>query len=72
MANIKPPKYVRQLLFALQGRGYPTYLVGGCVRDMLMGVRPQDWDVCTAALPEQIMEIFPNSRSVGRLITATI
>ena len=65
MANIKPPKYVRQVLFALQGRGYPTYLVGGCVRDMLMGVRPQDWDVCTAALPAEIMEIFPNSRPTG-------
>ena len=54
MAEIKPPKYVRQLLFTLQSRGYPAYLVGGCVRDMLLGVRPHDWDVCTGALPEQI------------------
>ena len=65
MANIKPPKYVRQVLVTLQSRGYPAYLVGGCVRDMLLGVRPQDWDICTGALPEQIMEVFPKARPTG-------
>ena len=65
MANVKPPKYVRHVLVTLQSRGYPVYLVGGCVRDMLLGVRPQDWDVCTAALPEQIMELFPDARPTG-------
>ena len=65
MATIKPPKYVRQVLVALQSRGYPAYLVGGCVRDMLLGVHPQDWDICTGALPEQIMEVFPDSRPTG-------
>ncbi len=65
MANVKPPKYVRQVLVTLQGRGYPAYLVGGCVRDMLLGMRPQDWDICTGALPEQIMEVFPDSRPTG-------
>lgn len=65
MANISPPKYVRQILVTLQARGYPAYLVGGCVRDMLLGVRPQDWDICTGALPEQVMEIFPGSLPIG-------
>ena len=65
MAEIKPPKYVRQVLFTLQSRGYPAYLVGGCVRDMLLGVRPNDWDVCTGALPEQILALFPGARPTG-------
>ncbi len=65
MSNVKPPRYVRHVLVALQGRGYPAYLVGGCVRDMLLGVRPQDWDICTGALPEQILEVFPNARPTG-------
>lgn len=65
MALITPPKYVRQVLTTLQARGHLAYLVGGCVRDMLMGVHPHDWDVCTSALPEQVMEIFPHSLSLG-------
>ena len=65
MANIIPPKYVRQVLVTLQGRGYPAFLVGGCVRDMVLGVQPHDWDICTAALPEQILELFPGSRLTG-------
>lgn len=66
MANITPPRYVRQVLVTLQGRGFPAYLVGGCVRDMLLGVAPHDWDICTHALPEQIQEIFPGAQLTGR------
>ena len=65
MANVTPPKYVRQILFSLQSRGFAAYLVGGCVRDILLGVRPQDWDICTAALPEQVLDVFPGSRPTG-------
>lgn len=65
MTNISPPKYVRQILVALQSHGHPAYLVGGCVRDMLLGLYPQDWDICTGARPEQVMEIFPGSRPTG-------
>lgn len=65
MANIIPPKYVRHILVALQARGHQSYLVGGCVRDILLGIYPQDWDICTSALPEQVMEIFPGSRPTG-------
>ncbi|MBP3539713.1 MAG: polynucleotide adenylyltransferase, partial [Oscillospiraceae bacterium] len=48
MANITPPKYVRQVLIKLQSRGHLAYLVGGCVRDIILGVQPQDWDICTS------------------------
>jgi tRNA nucleotidyltransferase (CCA-adding enzyme) len=65
MANITPPKYVRQVLRSLQARGYEVYLVGGCVRDMVLGVYPQDWDICTSALPEQVMEVFPHTVPTG-------
>lgn len=65
MPNISPPKYVRQILVTLQSRGHLAYLVGGCVRDVILGVHPQDWDVCTSALPEEVLEIFPNSRPTG-------
>lgn len=65
MAVITPPKYVKQVLMGLQAREHRAYLVGGCVRDMLLGAAPQDWDICTSALPEEVMEIFPASRPTG-------
>lgn len=65
MAAVTVPNYVRQVLITLQSRGYPAYLVGGCVRDMLLGVYPNDWDICTGALPEEVMEVFPDSRPTG-------
>ena len=65
MENISPPKYVRQVLRGLQARGHVAYLVGGCVRDMALGVRPHDWDICTGALPEQVMEVFPGALPTG-------
>lgn len=65
MASVKPPKHVRAVLVALQGRGYPAYLAGGCVRDMLLGVRAQSWDICTGAQPEQIAEVFPDACRPG-------
>ena len=65
MANVSPPKYVKHILITLQSRGHAAYLVGGCVRDMILGVHPQDWDICTSALPEQTLEIFPNTRPTG-------
>ena len=65
MENIAPPKYVRQVLRSLQARGHVAYLVGGCVRDMALGIRPHDWDICTGALPEQVMEVFPGALPTG-------
>lgn len=65
MAQITIPKYVKNILLALQARGHLAYLVGGCVRDYIMEITPQDWDICTSALPEEIMELFPESRPTG-------
>lgn len=65
MAQISPPKYVKQILFGLQARGHLAYLVGGCVRDMLMDITPQDWDICTSAMPQEVLSIFPGSIPTG-------
>lgn len=65
MADITPPKYVRSILIRLRARDHLAYLVGGCVRDMLLGTRPHDWDICTSALPEEVLAIFPSSRPTG-------
>lgn len=62
---IYPPQYVKQILKTLQSREHQAYLVGGCVRDMLLDIQPQDWDICTSALPEQILELFPGSKPTG-------
>ncbi len=65
MAGNTPPKHVKHIMITIQARGYRAFLVGGCVRDMILDVQPQDWDICTSALPEQVMEIFPDSRPTG-------
>ncbi len=46
------------LLDALHRAGFAAYAVGGCVRDSLLGLAPHDWDLCTSARPEQVMELF--------------
>ena len=55
-----------KVIHRLSRHGYRAYLVGGCVRDMLLKKRPKDFDVATSATPDQIRSIFSNSRSVGR------
>lgn len=56
------PRPVSDALNALGARGYPAYVVGGCVRDMLRGVAPHDYDIATAATPAQTRLCFPGSR----------
>ena len=65
MASIAPPKYAKEVLRELETAGYRAFLVGGCVRDMFLGRRPQDWDICTNALPEEVMAVFPQSEPTG-------
>lgn len=55
---IKLPENVELILSKLNNNGYEAYIVGGCVRDSLLGLVPHDWDICTSALPEQILEAF--------------
>src|SRR5580692_10541490 len=49
----------------LRAAGHQAYLVGGCVRDLLLGAKPKDFDVATDARPDRIMSLFPNSGAVG-------
>ena len=49
----------------LRQRGFQAYLVGGCVRDLLLGREPKDYDVATNAAPQQVMTIFPETYAVG-------
>lgn len=56
--NIIIPDYVNKILDKLITAGYNTYIVGGCVRDILMNKKPSDYDICTSALPLQIKEVF--------------
>lgn len=52
------PEYALTVLERLERFGYEAYVVGGCVRDCLMGRTPKDWDVCTNALPEEVLRVF--------------
>lgn len=55
-----------KVLYRLNGAGFESYLVGGCVRDLLLGFKPKDFDVVTNATPEQIKGLFKNCRLIGR------
>ena len=56
----------RKVVEQLSNDGYEAFLVGGCVRDLLMGLKPKDFDVATDATPEQVNQLFRRSRIVGR------
>ena len=55
-----------KVLYRLKDAGYASFLVGGCVRDLMLGREPKDFDVVTDASPEQIRELFRNARLIGR------
>lgn len=58
------PEGARTILAQLEAAGFEAYLVGGCVRDLLRGVEPQDWDICTSALPLQTENCFPQAKVI--------
>lgn len=58
------PSYVACALKKLNNRGFEAYVVGGCVRDTLMGRKPNDWDITTEALPQEIIEVFSEHRVI--------
>ena len=64
MTALTLPGAVLALIHRLETAGFPTYAVGGCVRDMLLGLTPQDYDLCTAALPEQTEAVFADHNLV--------
>lgn len=55
------PSEIAKVTNTLEAAGYEAYLVGGCVRDIIRGVAPKDWDVTTNANPDQIMGLFPKT-----------
>lgn len=62
---MKLPKNVEYILNELNNKGYEGYIVGGCVRDYLMGTEPHDYDITTSALPEEVKKIFPHTVDTG-------
>ena len=56
------PPAVSDLIAQLNEAGFSAYAVGGCVRDSLLGLTPHDWDLCTSALPEDMLRVFRNER----------
>lgn len=59
--DIKLPQEINTILVDLNKSGYEGYLVGGCIRDILMNKEPKDWDITTNARPEEIQLVFPDS-----------
>lgn len=62
--EIHIPTGARKIIARLEQHGYEAYIVGGCVRDSLMGKRPSDWDICTSARAEEMMALFEDKRVI--------
>lgn len=60
MFNINIPANANELISLLQRNGHLAYVVGGCIRDSLLGRNPNDWDICTSATPDEMQKIFNN------------
>jgi poly(A) polymerase len=54
-----------EIVRRLRAEGFQAYLVGGCVRDLVMGREPKDYDIATDAAPEQVVKLYPNALTVG-------
>lgn len=63
--KINIPAGARYIINELTGHGYEAYIVGGCVRDSLLGKKPNDWDITTSATPMQVKEIFHRTVDTG-------
>ncbi len=65
MSNINIPSDAKEIISTLEQSGFEAYVVGGCVRDSLLGLEPHDWDICTSATPEKVMSCFSRKKIVG-------
>lgn len=65
------PGEVEKIIDKLHGAGFEAYIVGGCVRDFLLGKEPKDWDITTNAKPEEIQKVFPGSFYENKFLTVT-
>src|SRR6266566_837197 len=63
--SVTPRELANSICDTLRAQGYQALLVGGCVRDLLLGREPADYDVATDATPDQVMKLFPESVAVG-------
>ena len=63
--NIEIPKSVKMIITILEKNGYEAFAVGGCIRDTILGRQPQDWDITTSALPQQVKELFNKTLDTG-------
>ena len=63
--KINIPKSARHIIDVLYSNGYEAFVVGGCVRDSLMGIEPKDWDITTSASPMEIKRLFPRTVDTG-------
>ena len=61
---IKLPEYVKNCIELLEKSGFSAYVVGGAVRDALLGLSPSDFDVTTSATPEETLEVFKDFRTI--------
>ena len=59
------PHFVMSILNRLTDNGHEAYIVGGCIRDILLDKEPEDWDVATSALPHNVMEIFRDKKVIS-------
>jgi poly(A) polymerase/tRNA nucleotidyltransferase (CCA-adding enzyme) len=66
------PKEILEIIKKLKKEGYQAFIVGGCVRDILRGVKPTDWDIATSAKPEEIQKIFKKNFYTNRFFTVTV
>ena len=66
------PVQVKHIIDELQKNGYEAFVVGGCVRDVLRGIEPKDWDITTNAKPEEIQKVFPESFYENKFLTVTV
>ena len=65
MAGTSQFEAALRIIETLRERGYEAYLAGGCVRDLLLGREPADYDVATNATPDVVLEMFPRTFAVG-------
>jgi len=63
--NSEKAQQATRIVRELRNAGYSAYLVGGCVRDLLLGREPADFDVATSATPQEVMQLFPETFAVG-------
>jgi len=69
---MKIPKEANLIMKKLIKNGFRAYVVGGCVRDLIMGEKPKDWDITTNAKPEKIQKLFPKSFYENKFGTVTV